>query len=88
MEEKTSVFVMHPTTNETINVDIPNDTTMGEVLDQLVEAGFLAVQPDGYDIALKDTVNHTQVALDKSKTAIENGLTNNVTLIALHSSPA
>lgn len=88
MEEKRNVYFIHPTSGETVNVDVPNDTTLKDVIDQLIEAGFLAPVANGYMPALKDTVAGTSSNLDPNKTLVENGVGNNSTLIVTAATPA
>lgn len=88
MEEKRNIYVIHPTSGETVNVEVPNDTTLKDVIDQLITAGFLTPNANGYQPALKDAAAGTSTALDPNKTLVENGVVSNSTLIMTNITPA
>ena len=71
MEDMKRVKVMHPTSDNVVDVDIPDDMTIQELIDDLIESGFISEIPDGYTAALKDGVDTTN--MDLSRTLVENG---------------
>ncbi|MCI6006500.1 MAG: hypothetical protein SOY73_10170 [Blautia sp.] len=71
MEEMKRVKVMHPTSGNVVDVDMPVDMTIQELIDDLIDSHFVNEIPDGYTAALKDGVDITNMDLDK--TLEENG---------------
>lgn len=78
MEDMKRVKVMHPTSGSVVDVDVPDDMTMQDLIDELIESGFINQIPDGYQAVLKDGSEATN--MDLSKTLVENGGTSNSTI--------
>lgn len=85
-EELTRVKVMHPTQNNTIDVDIPDDMTVNDIIQDLVEAGFINASSQGYQAVLKD--GPEAINMDLNKTLAENGASNNSTIRLISGIPA
>ncbi len=80
MENLMRVKIMHPTENRTVDVDIPDDMTVQDVIDELIESDFIKPLAGGnkYDAVLKD--GPEAVNMDLNKTLQENGVGNNSTI--------
>ena len=85
-EELTRVKVMHPTQNNTVDVDIPDDMTVNDIIQELVEAEFINASPQGYQAVLKD--GPEAINMDLNKTLAEDGASNNSTIRLISVIPA
>lgn len=81
LDTKTEVFIEHPTTNELIQVDIPNSITLKEVAEQLVACNFLSDEPFGYDFAVKYRDKTCSEYLDATVKFMELNIPDNTILI-------
>lgn len=72
------VKVMHPITNQVVDCDMPEDMTIQELVDDLIESGFINSIADGYQAVLKDGGGSNN--MDLSKTLLENGGADNSTI--------
>lgn len=79
--KKATVYVCHPTTAETVKAEVSNDVMPGEIIDQLIEAGFLSHGPH-YLLARQDDLD-TPTPLDPKKNLPENGVMDGDTLAIL-----
>lgn len=80
MEDLMRVKIMHPTENKTVDVDIPEDMTVQDVINELIEADFIKPLAGGnnFDAILKD--GPEAINMDLNKTLQENGVGNNSTI--------
>lgn len=86
MENKTKIFAISPVVNETVAVDVPDDTTVNDVIAQLLEARFLQPNPQGWVAVLKDGDATTN--LDGNLTLAENHVGSNSTIAFIAGFPA
>lgn len=81
------IKVMHPTNNSTVDVEIPDDMTLHEVVEELASEGFIANEGKGnIGAVLKD--GPEAISLDMNKTLAENGAMNNSTIRLVNSTQA
>jgi len=80
------VKVMNPTGNNKVEVDIPDDMTVQDVINDLIEAGFIPNNQQGYDAVLKDGTETIQ--MDLNKTLVENNVTNDAVIQLLNGTQA
>ena len=57
MENLMRVKVMHPTNNNTVDVDIPDDMTVQDIIEELIESDFIERAQQGYQ-----AVSYTHLA--------------------------
>ena len=82
-----SVKLIHPTTNQDIDLGLPEEIVLRDVFAQLIQEGFLEAGP--YEGALKPAGQRTEsVHLDNNKTIAENGVDNNDTIQILNGTKA
>lgn len=86
MENLMRVKVMHPTNSNTVDVDIPDDMTVQDIIEELIESDFIERAQQGYQAVLKD--GPEAINMDLNKTLAENNATNNSTIRLLNGIPA
>lgn len=82
MENLMRVKVMHPLDNNVVDVDIPEDMTVQDIIEELIDSGFIERAQQGYQAVLKD--GQEAINMDLNKTLAENNATNNSTIRLLN----
>lgn len=86
--EEMRVKVMHPTDNSVANIAIedPDHMTIQDIIEELIESGFIERAQQGYQAVLKD--GPEAINMDLNKTLEENNATNNSTIRLISGIPA
>ncbi len=85
MAEMKRVRVIHPTSGNAVDIDIPENMILQDIIDELIESNFITPNANGYQAVLKDGTE--PVTMDLSKTLEENGGLDNSTIRLLPFAP-